>query len=170
MRSTEQYMHQLIGISIKCSASCGELRQPRNLLIRANPNGRLSMKYCIVFAIAVVLFAQSTSKSESDNKMETCGTPKGHECSCLRRTLEKRDKLMKECRDSGGSASDCLAKNPFHCDLVDEPEYNEGEDGGSTKETQMTDYCARNCKRHDCKCDDGPVCHIAHQAADHKTP
>jgi hypothetical protein len=119
------------------------------------------MKHFFIFAVAAALFAQSAGK------METCGTTKGHECSCIRRTYAKQAKLLKECRDAGGTATDCLAKVPFHCDLVDQPEYDESEEGSWTTHAEMSDYCARNCQRHDCKCDDGPVCHIAHQAADH---
>jgi hypothetical protein len=121
------------------------------------------MKHVFVFAIAMALFA------ESAGKLEMCGTPKGHECSCLRRTQARQEKLLKQCRDAGGSAPDCLAKVPFHCDIVDQPELREGDDGNWTTEAEMSDYCARNCKRHDCKCDDGPVCHIGHRASDHNT-
>jgi hypothetical protein len=36
-----------------------------------------------------------------------------------------------------------------------------------TGKSQMGVLCSMACKKHDCKCNDGPTCHFGHGASEH---
>jgi len=65
--------------------------------------------------------------------------------------------------------NDCMANIPGHCSLV--MRYDAADDDGSAEAgSAMSERCTMACKKHDCKCDDGPSCHIAHDASEHEEP
>jgi hypothetical protein len=68
----------------------------------------------------------------------------------------KTDKEMQE----------CMSKVPPHCSLIDR--YTGDDDGAEDQDAAMSDRCTMMCKKHDCLCDDGPRCHIAHDAREHE--
>ncbi len=80
-----------------------------------------------------------------------------------------QDEYLKTCSSaaSENEMNECVAKIPGHCSLVER--YDAADDtGDSERDAAMSERCTMACKKHDCKCDDGPACHIAHSASDHE--
>jgi len=129
----------------------------------------------LLFGIA---FAQTKSKKvrkPETPQAERCGS----ECKCLRRTQKLQDEHGQECdrkfERKSKAWQQCFAKQPEHCDVASDRSGKypypylpcEASDGGvytdeetsNTTETGMMDVqCTVRCKKHDCHCDDGPVC------------
>jgi hypothetical protein len=107
---------------------------------------------------------------QAREKIEFCGTGSSHECHCVRRTQAMQEEYLKACRMNASSEKemdDCMSKLPGHCSLVVRYDV-EDDQGDSEAAAAMSERCTMACKKHDCKCDDGPACHIAHSASDHE--
>jgi len=105
--------------------------------------------------LLVVVVAQT-----SDKDFPTCGGPRSqHECHCKRLSDRIQTAREKECSKLTGEARiECNAKIPQHCDIIEQPD----------PDPTMSDQCTERCKRGDCKCDDGPTCHLMHSWREHK--
>lgn len=106
--------------------------------------------------------------AETGDRFPTCGDAKGAPCKCLRRSYAIQEKAMSDCLRDGGSTETCLVMQPEHCALI-EHDYEGSEDSGYAVNTdeRMSNHCQQVCKRGDCRCNDGAVCHVDHKAADH---
>ena len=116
-----------------------------------------------VLACCLALTAQQTK-----DKIEYCGNGSSHDCHCVRHTHAVQDAYSESCRlnsKTDKEMQDCMSRVPSHCSLVDR--YS-GEEDGADQEATMSDRCTMMCKKHDCLCDDGPRCHIAHDASEHE--
>lgn len=111
----------------------------------------------------------SASALSSEPAIQTCGGQNGQECHCVRRTQAIQNAAEKECgKFFGREHATCIARIPFHCDLIEEYA-SESENAATGDEAHpMSNHCSMSCKRGDCRCNDGPVCHVAHQAKDHR--
>ena len=119
-------------------------------------------KPLFVLAFCLALTAQQTKE-----KIEFCGSSSSHECHCLRHSHAVQDAYNESCRlnsKTDKELQECMSKTPPHCSLVDQ--YTGNQDGDEDQE--MSDRCTMMCKKHDCLCDDGPRCHIAHDASEHE--
>src|SRR5215469_3513585 len=133
-----------------------------------------------LLALGIAL-AQNTAPPRHD---EVCG----HECRCVRRTFKVREEHRIACEQRFPNFRTdkvqkeewlkCVASQPQHCEIVKDRtgkyphpylpcEPGDGKDcgvyqdpeSGSTQSTgEMDVRCTAACKKHDCKCDDGPVC------------
>jgi hypothetical protein len=125
------------------------------------------MRLILLALCCLALVAQ-----QAREKIEFCGSGSSHECHCVRRTKAMQDEQLKACRLNAKNDKDmaeCMAQIPGHCSLV--ATYDAADDqGGSEAASAMSERCTMACKKHDCKCDDGPACHIAHSASDHEEP
>ncbi len=125
------------------------------------------MRYILLVLCCLALAAQ-----QAKEKIEFCGTGSSHECHCVRRTHAMQDEYLKSCRlnsTTDKEMDDCMSRMPGHCDLV--ASYDAADDEGDTENAAaMSERCTMACKKHDCKCDDGPACHIAHSESDHEQP
>ena len=124
----------------------------------------------ILFALAccLALAAQQTKEKE---KIEYCGLGSPHDCRCIRRSHAVQGEYLENCRLNSKTDKDmqeCMSKVPAHCSIVDQ--YAGDEDGAEAEaqDPAMSDRCSLMCKKHDCLCDDGPRCHIAHDASEHE--
>jgi hypothetical protein len=120
--------------------------------------------------ILLIFCCLALAAQQAKEKIEYCGTGSSHECHCVRRTQAMQDEYLKACRVNSTSEkemNECMAKIPGHCSLVERYDAVDDEDG-SQADSAMSERCTMACKKHDCKCDDGPACHIAHSASDHE--
>ncbi len=130
-------------------------------------------KALLVLACALALVAQQSKKQEKPVGFEYCGHGSSHECRCIRHTQAVQDDYLKRCQlnsKTPDELSKCMAHTPGHCALVAQydasADYDpDNPDSGS--DADMSERCTMACKKHDCRCDDGPTCHIGHTAADH---
>jgi hypothetical protein len=123
------------------------------------------MRFFLLVFCCLALAAQ-----QAREKIEFCGTGSSHECHCIRRTRAMQDEYMKDCRTNSTSdkeMNDCMARMPGHCALVESYDAAD-DDGDSAADSAMSERCTMACKKHDCKCDDGPACHIGHSASEHE--
>lgn len=113
---------------------------------------------------------------QAREKIDYCGLGSHHECNCVRRTQAVHQKFIDDCERGSlrpdGSKDDkafnrCMQNMPAHCDIADQHTISNGESGGQT-DPAMSEQCTLACKKHDCKCDDGPTCHFGHQASEHQ--
>ena len=111
---------------------------------------------------------------QAREKIEFCGLGSHHECNCVRRTQAVRQNFIENCERSSlrpdGTKDDkafneCMQHMPAHCDIADQHVY--GGESGDGQGSAMSAQCTMACKKHDCKCDDGPTCHFGHQASEH---
>ena len=125
----------------------------------------------ILFALACcALLAQQTKDKEQ--KMEYCGLSSSHDCHCVRHSHSVQDEYSEACRINSKTdkeTQECLSKAPPHCTIVERSD-SSGGDGDETddQESGMSDRCTMRCKKHDCLCDDGPRCHVGHDASEHE--
>jgi hypothetical protein len=122
-----------------------------------------------VLVCCLVLAAQQTKDKESN--IEHCGLGSSHDCHCIRHSHAVQDAYLEACRLNSKTDKDmqeCMAKAPAHCDIVDHDDRNADEDGADDQDSGMSDRCQMMCKKHDCLCDDGPKCHIGHDASAHE--
>lgn len=113
----------------------------------------------------IALTAQQTKDKEK--KIEHCGLDSSHDCHCIRHSHAVQDAYLEACRLNSKTDKDleeCMSKVPPHCSIVDRYDGDETED----QESAMSERCAMMCKKHDCLCDDGPRCHIGHDASEHE--
>jgi hypothetical protein len=110
---------------------------------------------------------------QAREKIDYCGLGSHHECNCVRRTQAVHEKFIDNCERSSlrpdGSKDDkafnqCMQSMPAHCDIADQHAIS----GEGENDPAMSEHCALACKKHDCKCDDGPTCHFGHQASEHQ--
>ena len=108
---------------------------------------------------------------QSTPKFEFCGLGSHRECSCIRHTQSVRQKFIDNCERTSTTTKErdnCLAHMPAHCDLADRySDFDENNENVAVA-IPMSERCSMACKKSDCKCDDGPVCHFAHTPADHQ--
>ena len=125
------------------------------------------MRFMLLAFCCLALAAQ-----QAREKIEYCGNGSSHECHCVRRTHAMQDAALKACQTSSTTEKeldDCMARIPGHCSLV--ASYDVADDqGDSEAAAAMSERCTMACKKHDCKCDDGPACHIAHSESEHEQP
>lgn len=125
------------------------------------------MRFILLGLCCLALTAQ-----QAKEKIEFCGNGSSHECHCVRRTHTMQDQRLAACRMNSTSdkeLNDCLAQIPGHCALV--ISYDAADDRSDPETSSaMSERCTMACKKHDCKCDDGPACHIAHDASEHEPP
>lgn len=122
----------------------------------------------LVLACCLVLTAQQTKEKD---KIEHCGLGSSHDCHCIRHSHAVQDAYLEECRLNSKTDKDmqeCMSKAPSHCGIVDHYDAQGDEDGAESQDSAMSERCAMMCKKHDCLCDDGPRCHIAHDASEHE--
>jgi hypothetical protein len=130
-----------------------------------------SMKQILfVFACCLALAAQQTK--DKDQKMEYCGLSSSHDCHCIRHSHAVQDAYSETCRlnsKTDKEMQECLSRPPSHCSIVERSDAGGDGDGDETGEQDsgMSERCAMMCKKHDCLCDDGPRCHIGHDASEH---
>lgn len=138
------------------------------------------MKRALLFVIAcAALFAQ---KPKPD-AIESCGLGSGHHCHCKERTDNIQTAALAFCnapgwRDHYKTQEECYRERLHgldHCSIAERStDYDqyagdaELQDGHLIAKSSMGAMCSMACKKHDCKCDDGPTCHFGHTAADHK--
>jgi hypothetical protein len=121
-----------------------------------------------VLACCLALTAQQTKEKE---KIEHCGLGSSHDCHCLRHSQAVEDSYLKECRlnsKTDKEMQECMSKAPSHCSIVERNDSEGDEDGAEAQDSAMSEHCAMMCKKHDCLCDDGPRCHIGHDASEHE--
>jgi hypothetical protein len=123
------------------------------------------MKQLLLLLACCLALAAQQSK---EKKFEACGRGTSHDCHCISRTRAVQDAYVEACRTNTKNDKDlheCMLRVPAHCSIVDTyPAYDdEGQEQGSA----MSERCTMMCKKHDCLCDDGPRCHVAHDASEH---
>ena len=117
-----------------------------------------------VLACCLALTAQQTKE-----KIEYCGSGSSHDCHCIRHSHAVQDAYLEGCRlnsKTDKEMQECMSKVPPHCSLIDR--YTGDDDEAEDQDAAMSDRCTMMCKKHDCLCDDGPRCHIAHDASEHE--
>ena len=125
-----------------------------------------------------VAFAQT----KSGETIESCGLG-SRQCRCVERTDAIHAKVItwcnsKESRDYYKDRDACLRdklKTASHCDIAERwTEWDEegdqayNDEGRLITASKMGRMCGMACKKHDCKCSDGPTCHFGHDASEHK--
>jgi hypothetical protein len=136
--------------------------------MRIRSETMFKFRLCLALIAGALLFGQ-----QSQVKFDFCGLGSHHECNCVRHTQQVRAVFIQDCdlhAKSDKERDACMKNMPAHCDVAEhywrgDSNDNDGEDSGP-----MPDQCTSACKKKDCKCDDGPVCHLAHTAADHQPP
>jgi len=125
-------------------------------------------RFVLAFTCCVIL-GQQEDKTKKD-KIEFCGLNSSHECYCVRRTQAVQNAYSEMCRlnsKSDKELRECLSHTPEHCNIVDQSA--PADHDGDNQESGMSDRCTMMCKKHDCRCDDGPQCHIGHSLSDHES-
>jgi hypothetical protein len=124
--------------------------------------------------LCLLACAALLAQKPTPEKIESCGLGSGHHCHCIERTDKIQDKAMAVCngpnwREFYRTKEECYSKRLAgldHCSIAESwTEYDQGTD--ATSEPEMGPMCAMACKKHDCKCSDGPTCHFGHAAAEH---
>ena len=156
-------------------ASARARRQSPKVLERS---GKRQFNILINFAVIGI----SAISLSAQTKIESCGLS-GHECHCVERTDAIHSKIVARCntqasRDYYKDRDVCLReklKTASHCDIAERwSEWDEEADqayddeGRLTTASKMGRMCTMACKKHDCKCNDGPTCHFGHDASEHK--
>jgi hypothetical protein len=121
-----------------------------------------------VLACCLILTAQQSKEKE---KIEHCGLSSSHDCHCIRHSHAVQDAYLEACRLNSKTDKDmqeCMSKAPSHCSIVDRYDGATDEDGAEGQDSAMSERCTMMCKKHDCLCDDGPRCHIGHDASEHE--
>lgn len=122
----------------------------------------------LLFVLACCL-ALTAQQSKEKEKIEYCGLSSSHDCHCVRHTRAVQDAYLESCRlnsKTDKEMQECMSKVPPHCSVVDR--YTGDEDEAEDQDPAMSERCSLMCKKHDCLCDDGPRCHIAHDANEHE--
>ena len=127
----------------------------------------------LMFVLACCLALAAQQTKEKETKVEYCGLGSSHDCHCIRHSHAVQDAYLEACRLNSKTEKDtqeCMSKAPAHCDIVDRSDTNGGgdESGPEDQDPAMSDRCTMMCKKHDCLCDDGPRCHIGHDASEHE--
>ena len=128
--------------------------------------------------LAIALFAGVALSQNGGSKIEFCGLGSKHECHCLERTEAIHSKIVTSCEATAKNDKErdaCLKRDMIaHCDMAETPtEWDEdGFQWNSEKQefdgkSAMGPMCAMACKKHDCRCQDGPTCHFGHDASEH---
>jgi len=122
-----------------------------------------------VLACCLALTAQQTK----EKKIEYCGFGSSHDCRCIGHSHAVQDSYVEACHlnsKTDKELQECMAKAPSHCSIVDryDGEGDGDEDGAEAQDPAMSARCTMMCKKHDCLCDDGPRCHIGHDASEHE--
>lgn len=113
-------------------------------------------------------FSQQSSRPKTEQpKTEFCGRGGEHECHCLLRTQLLQDEHRAACEQKFDRSDkkqerqwlECGGKEPSHCDVaVDSVHYSHPWIEDADTHVWMDGRCTVGCKKHHCKCDDGPVC------------
>jgi hypothetical protein len=125
----------------------------------------------LLFVLACCLALTAQQTKEKEKKIEYCGLGSSHDCHCIRHSHSVQDSYLEACRLNSKTDKDmqeCMAKAPSHCSIVDRNDAEGDEDGAEAQDSAMSERCTMMCKKHDCLCDDGPRCHIGHDASDHE--
>lgn len=126
--------------------------------------------------ILLALCCFALAAQQSKEKIDYCGLGSSHDCNCVRRTQAVHQKFIENCVRTSlradGSQDDkafdqCMARMPAHCDIADHYSIWNSEKGEWESDPVMSEHCTLACKKHDCKCDDGPTCHFGHQPSEH---
>ena len=125
----------------------------------------------ILFVLACCLALTAQQTKEKETKIEHCGLGSSHDCHCIRHSHAVQDTYLEACRLNSKTDKDlqeCMSKAPSHCSIVDRYDGAADEDGAEGQDSAMSERCTMMCKKHDCLCDDGPRCHIGHDASEHE--
>lgn len=122
------------------------------------------MKHLIFSALlCVALLAQKPKPT-----IDACGLGlhKDHPCHCMEHTSEVQNDWMVRCQGvNDKTVEQCFKEMPVeirdHCSVAEH--YGNWNNEGDP----MPKQCTMACKKSDCRCDDGPVCHYGHSAKDH---
>jgi hypothetical protein len=129
------------------------------------------------FATASLLLACILT-AQTKVKIDSCGLGSHRACHCIEHTQRERNRALDTCLKAAGCTQGkqstcpdkvvaaCFKAAPSHCDLANRY-HDTDSDAGDAREIAMADRCSMACKRSDCACDDGPVCHFEHQPSDH---
>jgi hypothetical protein len=124
----------------------------------------------LLFVIACCLALTAQQTKDKEQKMEYCGLSSSHDCHCIRHTRAVQDEYSEACRINSKTdkeMQECLSNVPSHCSIVKQSDAA-GSDEAEDQDTGMSERCTMMCKKHDCLCDDGPRCHIGHDASEHE--
>lgn len=109
------------------------------------------MRWKIALGLLLVAqLAEPAAKKPPAPKVDVCTA--GHDCHCRRKTHDLQDAYINKCYTESKDRKallECLRNTPDHCSLVNRYDLNE-----------MAGICGKACKRHSCKCDDGPPCSV----------
>ena len=126
---------------------------------------RVSLFVLITWAVLAQKPKPQAAKPEAPKRqaMDSCGLGrhKDHPCHCIEHTEQVRNGLMERCRAGNSGDKDlaaCLRAIPDHCSLI------ERYGNWANEADPMPGQCTMACKRGHCDCDDGPRCHIGHDA------
>ena len=112
-------------------------------------------------------FSQQGSQNTEQPRVEFCGLGGAHECRCLRRTQLVQDEHRANCEQKFNRSDEkqkkqwleCVGEQPAHCDVVlNSAHYRHPWIEDSESHVWMDTRCTVACKKHNCKCDDGPAC------------
>jgi hypothetical protein len=112
-----------------------------------------------------------TAQQSTKPKMESCGSGTSHDCRCISRTRAVQDAYSETCRlnsKTDKEMHECMSRVPPHCSIVDRYTGDGDDNGAEEQDPAMAERCTMMCKKHDCFCDDGPRCHIGHEANEHE--
>ncbi len=133
----------------------------------------------LVLLTLVTCLLMSAQKSSTE-PIDRCGLGTHHNCRCSERYHAIQNKIVQSCELNSQSKTQldtCMQTIPFYCNVIDrytgwdELSGNSVSDDGTQNEnaSSMGPLCTGACKKHDCSCFDGPVCHIGHAASEHQT-
>jgi hypothetical protein len=135
------------------------------------------MKLFLVVLATFQLFAQERVKPSArppgaNLTLETCK----RECRCHELTAKIETAAEAKCGTLAGKRRiECLAKIPFHCDLIEwsgaaiQDWLADNAPGVIDDQEVMAGQCTIHCRLGHCRCDrDGPMCCIGHKLKDHE--
>lgn len=110
-------------------------------------------------AVALVSLALSSTGRSQDSEPTECGTPKMHDCHCSAMVGDIQGRMAEHCRKEHGDTREnyigCLRKIPEACGIVEDAfRYMTPEE----QDRNVGNQCSTRCRKHSCRCNDGPVC------------
>jgi hypothetical protein len=115
----------------------------------------------------LTIFLQEKPRAQVAPQTAVCGLGGSPECRCLLRTQLLQDEHLNACaqkydrldRTQKQQWLDCVKRQPLHCDIVANTAlYGHPWIENSKSHIWMDARCSVMCKKHNCKCDDGPIC------------
>ena len=135
------------------------------------------------FALLAVVTLALAAQSPKGEKIESCGLGSKHNCHCIERTDRIQNRAAELCnsgdwRNYYKTQAECIREKLYHmdhCSIAETwTEYDEESgtaeerDGHYVTASTMGPMCQMACKKHDCKCQDGPTCHYGHDISEHR--